>query len=44
MIQMDNVVQLVETVAPPQLYRYNRFNSATVSAGLAPGYLARAGH
>ena len=38
MIQMDNVVQLVETVAPPQLYRYNRFNSATVSAGLAPGY------
>ena len=38
MIQMDNVVQLVETVAPPQLYRYNRFNSATVSAGLSPGY------
>ncbi len=38
MIQMDNVVQLEETVAPPQLYRYNRFNSATVSAGLAPGY------
>ena len=34
MIQMDNVVQLEETVAPPQLYRYNRFNSATVSAGL----------
>jgi multidrug efflux pump len=25
-------------VAPPQLYRYNRFNSATISAGLAPGY------
>ncbi len=38
MIQMDNVVQLEETVAPPQLYRYNRFNSATVSAGLSPGY------
>ena len=38
MIQMDNLVQLEETVAPPQLYRYNRFNSATVSAGLAPGY------
>ncbi|MFV0390775.1 MAG: efflux RND transporter permease subunit [Paludibacteraceae bacterium] len=37
MIQMDNLVYLEETVAPPQLYRYNRFNSATVSAGLAPG-------
>ena len=38
MIQMDNLVELKETVAPPQLYRYNRFNSATVSAGIAPGY------
>ena len=38
MIQMDNLVKLEETVAPPQLYRYNRFNSATVSAGLAQGY------
>ena len=38
MIQMDNLVELEESVAPPQLYRYNRFNSATVSAGLAPGY------
>ncbi len=38
MIQMDNLVRLEESVAPPQLYRYNRFNSATVSAGLAHGY------
>ena len=38
MIQLDNLVKLEETVAPPQLYRYNRFNSATVSAGLAQGY------
>lgn len=38
MIQMDNLVKLQETVAPPQLYRYNRFNSATISAGLAQGY------
>jgi multidrug efflux pump len=38
MIQMDNLVKLQETVAPPQIYRYNRFSSATVSAGLAPGY------
>lgn len=37
MIQMDNLIDLRETVAPPQLYRYNRFNSATVSSGLAPG-------
>ncbi|MDD2247691.1 MAG: efflux RND transporter permease subunit, partial [Proteiniphilum sp.] len=38
MIQMDNLVKLQESVAPPQLYRYNRFNSATISAGLVPGY------
>jgi multidrug efflux pump len=38
MIQLDNVVDLKEESAPPQLYRYNRFVSATVSAGLAPGY------
>ncbi|MDU1903264.1 MAG: efflux RND transporter permease subunit [Dysgonomonas sp.] len=37
MVQMDNLVELKETVAPPTLYRYNRFNSATVSSGLAPG-------
>jgi len=37
MIQLDNVVRLVESVAPPQLHRYNRFTSATVSAGLADG-------
>ena len=37
MIQLDNLVELEETVAPPQLYRYNRFSAATVTAGLAPG-------
>ncbi len=37
LIQLDNVVQLTEQSAPPQLYRYNRYVSATVSAGLAPG-------
>jgi multidrug efflux pump len=37
MIQLDNLVELSEDVAPPQLYRYNRFNSATVSSGLAKG-------
>ncbi|MGE4586879.1 MAG: efflux RND transporter permease subunit, partial [Mangrovibacterium sp.] len=37
MIQLDNFVKLNETTAPPELYRYNRFVSATVSAGLAEG-------
>ncbi|MDR1562405.1 MAG: efflux RND transporter permease subunit [Dysgonamonadaceae bacterium] len=37
MIQLDNLVDLSESVAPPQLYRYNRFNSATITSGLAPG-------
>lgn len=37
MIQLDNFVTLVETTAPPQLYRYNRFVAATISAGLAEG-------
>ena len=37
MVQLDNLVELKESVAPPQLYRYNRFNSATVSSGLAKG-------
>ena len=37
MIQMDNLISLAENVAPPQLYHYNRFISATVSAGLAKG-------
>ena len=38
MIQLDNLVILNETVAPPQLYRYNRFVSATVSSSLNKGY------
>ncbi len=37
MIQLDNLVDLSEGVSPPQLYRYNRFNSATISTGLAKG-------
>ena len=38
MNQLDNLVSLVEDVAPPQLYRYNRFVSSTISSGLAKGY------
>ena len=37
MIQLDNLVEFVESVSPPKLYHYNRFLSATVSAGLAEG-------
>lgn len=37
MIQLANLVNLIESIAPPKLYRYNRFVSATVSAGLAEG-------
>ena len=37
MIQMDNLVEFAEAVAPPKLYHYNRFVSATISAGLAEG-------
>jgi multidrug efflux pump len=43
MIQLGNLVKLEESVAPPQLYRYNRFNSATISAGLSPGVTIGAG-
>ncbi len=37
MVQLDNLISMEERSAPPSLYRYNRFISATVSAGLAPG-------
>lgn len=37
LIQLDNVVQVKEQTSPPQLYHYNRYKAATVSAGLAPG-------
>lgn len=37
LIQLDNVVKFDETASPPQIYHYNRYMSATVQAGLAPG-------
>ncbi len=36
-IQLDNLVSVQETASPPQIYHYNRYKSATVSASLAPG-------
>jgi hydrophobe/amphiphile efflux-1 (HAE1) family protein len=36
-IQLSSVVKLEENSSPPQLYHYNRYKSATISAALAPG-------
>jgi multidrug efflux pump len=38
LIQLDNLVTLTDKSSPPQLFRYNRYVSATVSANPAPGY------
>ncbi len=38
LIQLDNLITLSDNSAPPQLYRYNRYVSATISANPAPGY------
>jgi multidrug efflux pump len=38
MVQLDNVVTFNETSNPPQLFHYNRYKSATISAAMAPGY------
>ena len=43
LIQLDNLVRVVEKSTPPQLYRFNRFVSATVSANLANGVTIGAG-
>jgi multidrug efflux pump len=37
LVQLDNLVTLSDNSNPPQLYRFNRYISATVQAGLAPG-------
>jgi multidrug efflux pump len=36
-ISLDNLVTITEQTTPPTLYHFNRYKSATVSAGLAPG-------
>jgi multidrug efflux pump len=38
LIQLDNLVRLSDESTPPQLFRYNRYVSATVSAAPAEGY------
>ena len=37
LIQLDNLVTISERSSPPQLYRFNRYSSAKVSAQLAKG-------
>ncbi|MBC5775384.1 efflux RND transporter permease subunit [Pontibacter sp. KCTC 32443] len=37
LVQLDNLVTMTERSSPPQLYHNNRYMSATISAGLAPG-------
>ena len=36
-VQLDKLVRVTEESSPPQLYRTDRYVSATVSAGLTPG-------
>lgn len=38
MVALENLVTLSDHSLPPQLLRYNRYSSATVSASPAPGY------
>ena len=37
LVQLDNIVSVEERSNPPQLYHFNRYKSATVSAALAQG-------
>jgi multidrug efflux pump len=37
-ISLDNLVNTSEASAPPTIYHFNRYKSATISAGLQPGY------
>lgn len=38
-VRLDNVVNLTEQISSPQLYRFNRYSAATVSASPKPGVL-----
>ena len=38
MVQLSNLVDVKETVAAKELNHFNKLRSATISAGLAPGY------
>lgn len=38
LISLDNLVTTYEATTPPTIYHFNRYKSATISAGLQPGY------
>lgn len=38
LISLDNLIRVTETTTPPTIYHFNRYKSATISAGLQPGY------
>ncbi|CAN5228254.1 efflux RND transporter permease subunit [soil metagenome] len=38
LIQLDNLVTTTDTSTPPQLFRFNRYIAATISASLNKGY------
>ncbi|WDF54998.1 efflux RND transporter permease subunit [Mucilaginibacter sp. KACC 22063] len=38
LVQLDNVAHIAEDATPPSIYHFNRFKSATIQAGLSPGY------
>ena len=35
LVSIDNLVTVEESTTPPSLYHFNRYKSATISAGLA---------
>ena len=37
MVSLDNLVTMTEATTPATIYHFNRFKSATISSGLAPG-------
>ncbi len=38
LISLDNLVTTTESNTPPTIYHFNRYKSATISAGLQPGF------
>ncbi|HYP79910.1 MAG TPA: efflux RND transporter permease subunit [Steroidobacteraceae bacterium] len=41
--RLGNLITFRESSSPPELYRYNRYSSATISGTLAKGYTVEAG-
>ena len=38
LISLDNLIHFTESNSPPSIYHFNRYKSATISAGLQAGY------